>query len=159
MRGAPAQDLELAWVWWASQQCGTRVQVHHEGQIEPAFPCAHVRNVGVSGGVRLWDGKSRLQRISLEELGDVAADIPGISKVVQGFQVISPHDPINSMLATGLACFTEVKKDLWDAAYPVTCRNAVRMISSNRDRLPLDQRGVYAIRHRIPYATRRGYGI
>ncbi len=43
------------------------VQVHHDGQIEPAFPCAHVRNVGDPGGVRPWDGKAALQRIGRKE--------------------------------------------------------------------------------------------
>ena len=41
----------------------SRVQVHHDSQIEPAFPCARVRDVGDPGGVRPWDGKSSLQRI------------------------------------------------------------------------------------------------
>jgi hypothetical protein len=43
------------------------VQVHHDSQIEPAFPCAHVCNVGDPGGVRPWDGKSSLQRIRRQE--------------------------------------------------------------------------------------------
>ena len=43
------------------------VQVHHDGQIEPAFPCAHIRDVRDPGGVRSWDGKAALQRIGRQE--------------------------------------------------------------------------------------------
>lgn len=44
-----------------------RVQVHHDGQIEPAFPCAHIGNIGDPGGVGPGDGKPSLQRIGRQE--------------------------------------------------------------------------------------------
>jgi hypothetical protein len=34
------------------------VQVHHDGQKEPAFPGAHIRDVCDPGGVRSRDGKA-----------------------------------------------------------------------------------------------------
>mgnify|MGYP007070988097 CR=1 FL=1 len=43
------------------------VQVHHNSQIEPAFPCAHIRNVSNPGGVGPGDGKPSLQRIGRQE--------------------------------------------------------------------------------------------
>lgn len=43
------------------------VQVHHDGQIEPAFPRAHIRDVGDPGGVRSLDGQSSLQGIGRQE--------------------------------------------------------------------------------------------
>ena len=44
-----------------------RVQVHHDGPIEPAFPRTHVCNVGDPGGVGPGDGKPSLQRIERQE--------------------------------------------------------------------------------------------
>ena len=37
------------------------VPVHHDGQIEPAFPCAHIRDVRDPGGVRSRNGNAALQ--------------------------------------------------------------------------------------------------
>ena len=39
------------------------VEVHDDGQVEPAFPRAHVGNVGDPGVVRSVNGKSLLQSI------------------------------------------------------------------------------------------------
>lgn len=44
-----------------------RVQVHHNSQIEPVFPCAQVGNVGHPGGVGPGDGKPSLQRSGRQE--------------------------------------------------------------------------------------------
>lgn len=44
-----------------------RVQVHHNGQREPAFPCAHIGNGCDSGGVGLRDRQPSLQRIGRQE--------------------------------------------------------------------------------------------
>lgn len=43
------------------------VEIHHDGQIEPAFPRAYIRNVRDPDGVRPWDGKPLLQYIGREE--------------------------------------------------------------------------------------------
>ena len=44
-----------------------RVQVHHNGQREPAFPRAYVRDVGDPSGIRALDGEASLQRIRRHE--------------------------------------------------------------------------------------------
>ena len=44
-----------------------RIEIHHDGQIEPAFPRAHIRDVSDPDGVRPWDGKAALQRIGRQE--------------------------------------------------------------------------------------------
>lgn len=98
------------------------VEIHHDGQIEPAFPCAYVRNVGDPGGVRSWDGKTSLQRIGRRERGGVASDLPESSVAAQGFQVIGPHNPSDPMLATGLTRFAQIEKDPRGAVDPVTRR-------------------------------------
>ena len=43
------------------------VEVHHDGQIEPAFPRADIRDVGDPGVVRSVNGKSSLQGIGRQE--------------------------------------------------------------------------------------------
>ena len=43
------------------------VQVHHDGQVEPAFPRAHVGDVGDPGCVWSLDRKASLQRIGRQE--------------------------------------------------------------------------------------------
>jgi len=53
-----------------------RVQVHHDGKIEPAFPRAHVRDVSDPGLVRALDGKAALQRVGRKECGG-ASGVPG----------------------------------------------------------------------------------
>jgi hypothetical protein len=41
---------------------------------------------------------------------------------VPGLQVIGPHNPSHTMLATGLACFAQVKKDPRGTVDAVACR-------------------------------------
>jgi hypothetical protein len=41
----------------------------------------------------------------------VASGVPGSSVAVEGFHVIAPHNPSNTMLATRLARFSPIEKD------------------------------------------------
>lgn len=86
------------------------VEIHYHGKIEPAFPRAHVRNVGDPGGVRSLDGETSSQRIGRQE-GGAASGIPGDAVAVESFQVIGPHNPRDTMFAAGLARFSQIEKD------------------------------------------------
>lgn len=44
-----------------------RIEVHDDGQIEPAFPRADIRDVGDPGVVRSVNGKPSLQGIGRQE--------------------------------------------------------------------------------------------
>jgi hypothetical protein len=43
------------------------VEIHHDSQIEPAFPRAYIRNVSDPDCVRPLNGKTALERIGREE--------------------------------------------------------------------------------------------
>ncbi len=88
------------------------VEVHHDGQIEPAFPRADIRDVGDPGAVRSMNGKSSLQCIGRQECR-VASGVPGSSVAVEGFDGIGPHDSSDTVLATSLAHFAQIEKDPW----------------------------------------------
>ena len=52
----------------------------------------------------------------------MAFNIPGRSVAVPGLQVIGPHNPSHTMLATGLTCFAQIKKDPRGPVDPVARR-------------------------------------
>jgi hypothetical protein len=96
------------------------VQVHHDGQIEPAFPRAHVCDVGDPGVVWALNGKTALQRIRSKKSGD-ASGVPRRAIAMERFDVIGPHNPSDAMLATGLARFAQIEKDPRGSVDPVAC--------------------------------------
>lgn len=85
--------------------------------------------------------------------------VPGNSVTVEGFDVIGPHNPSNTMRATGLASFSQVEKD----ARGVVDTMALRIGCPDQAEQPadpptLDQIGDAATIHRTRYATRREDG-
>jgi hypothetical protein len=60
--------------------------------------------------VRAWNGKASLQRIGHQK-GSRTAGAPRSAVAVEGFDVIGPHNSGDPMLATGLARFSQIKKD------------------------------------------------
>jgi hypothetical protein len=61
-----------------------------------------------------------LQRIRSEQRGG-ASGVPGRTIAVERFDVIGPHNPSDSMRATGLARFAPIEKDPRGAVNPVAC--------------------------------------
>ena len=94
---------------------------NHDSQIKPACPRAHVGDVGNPGVVWAVNGKPSLQRIRSEKSGDTSG-VPGRAIAVERFDVIGPHNPSDSMLATGLARFAQIEKDPRGSVDPVAYR-------------------------------------
>lgn len=99
--------------------------VHHDGQIKPAFPCAHVCDVGHPGVGWAVNGKTALQRIRSEKSGD-ASGVPRRVIAVERFDVIGLRHPSDSILATGLARFVQIEKDTRGTVDAVTRRIKIK---------------------------------
>src|SRR4029079_11140497 len=86
----------------------------------PAFPRAHVCDVGDPGLVWTLNGKTELQRIRSEQSGDAS----GISRhaiAMERLDVVDPHNPSDSMLATGFTRFAQIEKDPRGSVHAVAC--------------------------------------
>ena len=52
----------------------------------------------------------------------MASGVPGSAVAVAGFHVIDPHNPSDTMLAAGLARFSQIEKDPWSTVDAVARR-------------------------------------
>lgn len=97
------------------------LEIHHDGQIELALPGAHVRDVGDPELVWAGDGKPSLQCIGRQKGCGTSGGPRGVV-AVEGLDVIRPHNPGDSMLATGLARCAQIEKDPWGTVDTVAHR-------------------------------------
>ena len=51
----------------------------------------------------------------------MASGVPGSAVAVAGFHVIDPHNPSDTMLAAGLARFSQIEKDTRGTVDAVAC--------------------------------------
>ena len=98
-----------------------RVKIHHDGQIKPALPGAHVGNVGHPSPVRSFDGKTALQGIGRQQRHR-SPDGPRCPIAMERLDLVDSHETRHAMLAAGLAGFAQIKKNTWGAVDTVAGR-------------------------------------